>query len=151
MQGESLRWMFQELETALSQLIGIHSEQQFALARLDSAELQRLAQREHQWLAELESLQNRRDELLAASNPAEGESPSLRQLIAHCCPADRPELFAQFDRIEKQLNTLRNSAVANWLATYRSSQHVESLLEGVKISCKESAPDGSGAVFDSSA
>jgi hypothetical protein len=151
--------MLAELEIALEHLLQLHEKRQFALAKLDTAELERLAQDEIRWAAALEALQQRRLELLAGAEQvktpdaeAVARPPaSLRDLVALGAADRRPALYEQITRIEKQLAALHNLAVTNWLASFRSSQFVEAILADMQVSAAKPRPDAAGRVFDSSA
>ena len=139
------------LQDVLAELHGTESAKQQALASMDVEQIDQLTEKEHALAQTLAEVAGLRGQLLAANGLDPNSTSSLREIFAHLPDADRTRLLERLGAMRSDAKRVQDLTCSNWLATYRTFQHVYQLLEIIANAGKptgETTVQGAGLMLD---
>ena len=149
-----LERLLTDLQATLTELFDVQEQKQKALAAMNTDELHRLSKVEGKLVERMTETSKRRAELLATTANGREPARSLRELVKRLPDDVRPRLQEKLNGIRSFAQRVRREASANWLATYRTNNHVRELLELISQASQATSSDansGSGLFLDSTA
>lgn len=153
MNVEQVEQLLEQLQTTLDELATVQEEKERALAVMDTAALETLAQREGQLAEQMSRCSQQRQQLVAFANQSLQTKVTFRELLEQLPVPQRGRLISKFDQVRAHAKQVKQRAAANWFATYRTNQHVKDLIE--IIATAGTAADGEsgyhGLFLDSTA
>lgn len=132
------------LESILDRLANLQEGKRGALARLDVPTIERLTDAEGDLTADLVAAVN--DPLVERDEAGQPLPRSLRTRIEDFPEIDRQRIHARLRAVRDAARRLQDDASSNWLAMYRTHQHIGQLLEIIARAGRPSGgPKGQGA------
>lgn len=143
-----------DLQENLDQLLSVQQAKQRALASLDTYALEQLSESEGILTARMARFSCERGRLsdeLAAGNPS---YRSLREYVNAAAGPKRDRLIGLLDQTRDDARRVKQQASVNWLAIYRTNEHVLQMLEIIAQAGKPTAGNvgrGGGLLLDCTA
>lgn len=116
-----------DLDVLLEGLHQLQVAKQTALAKMETARLETIAQEELALTKRLAAVQSSREQLAKSAGGMDAAG-AVGELIERLDEPDRTRLRERLARVTALARTVQDEASSNWLAAYRTQHHVADLL-----------------------
>lgn len=129
MNVQQVEQLLERLEATLDELFEVQQQKDRALAKMDAAALEELAEQEGVLTQRMQQCSDERKQIVAAANSLHNRTSTFRELLNNLPFPQRQNLIDRFERIRENARQVKQRAASNWFATYRTHQHVKELVE----------------------
>jgi flagellar biosynthesis/type III secretory pathway chaperone len=137
--------LLSELSSVQSDLLGVLTNKQKALAAGDGAALCSMAPQEQSLIARLQACQQRRQGLLARAANQGLPSDSIQSLSKSLPQSVRRRLRGDLDEARERSRILQHECLTNWVLVQRTLLHLSQLIEIIATGGRMKPTYGNGS------